>query len=49
MARAAAPAINFLRRLLGFMFMLMEASVAVKCGDTEEISGEYQEAVGKWQ
>jgi hypothetical protein len=28
------------------MFMLMEASVAVKCGDTEEISGEYQEAVG---
>src|SRR5262245_50980091 len=35
-ARAAAAATNFLRRLPGFMFMLTPASVAAKCGDTEE-------------
>src|SRR5262245_32715634 len=40
MARAAAPATKFLRRSLGLIFMLMPASVAVNCGDTEEISGE---------
>jgi hypothetical protein len=47
MARAAAPATNFLRRSLGLIFMLMPASVAVNCGDTEEISGVMKEAVGK--